>query len=184
MVRTRAFSLIELVIVTVIIGIIAAIAVPRFSRASTTARESSLVANISLLQSAIDRYTTEHGGLSPGHDAPGSASSDGTDLISRLLGMSDETGSVNGSGYLGPYLRRMPANPFNGRTTVRIGGAAAGAGTDGWRFDPSTHEIQSDHVDGLVVVGPVEVEGEGAVSVGGGGGGATLEVGAGALGLD
>lgn len=160
MVRARAFSLVELVIVTVIIGIIAAIAVPRFSRAAETARENALVADLSLLQSAIDRYTTEHSGLSPGHDAPGSPSSDGNDLIARLLGTTDDTGDVVSSGYLGPYLRRMPDNPYSSLATVRIGGAAAGANTHGWRFDPSSHVIQSDHAE----------DGADGPEIGGGGG--------------
>jgi len=28
--------------------------------------------------------------------------------------------------------------------TVRVGGAPAGAGTDGWRFDPVSGELQAD----------------------------------------
>jgi hypothetical protein len=45
-----------------------------------------------------------------------------------------------------PFLRwqRVPVNEFNQRDTVRVGGAAAGANTDGWRFDPLTSEFQAD----------------------------------------
>lgn len=170
MVRNRAFSLVELVIVTVIIGIIAAIAVPRFSRGAASARESAIVSDLSLLQSAIDRYTAEHGGLSPGHDAPGSPSSDGDDLIERLIGRTDESGAPQESGFLGPYLRMMPVNPFNGLRSVRIGGAAASANTHGWRFDPLSLVIQSDHgadeIDGEVVIGGGEVVGVDALGGG------------------
>lgn len=183
MVRNRAFSLVELVIVTVIIGIIAAIAVPRFSRGAASARESAIVSDLACLQSAIDRYTAEHGGLSPGHDAPGSASSDGEDMIERLLERTDESGTPQESGYLGPYLRAMPINPFNGLRSVRIGGAAAGANTHGWRFDPLSYVIQSDHgagkFEGEVVIGEGEVVGAEAL------GGGKLGVGAmGALGAE
>jgi nitrite reductase/ring-hydroxylating ferredoxin subunit len=38
----------------------------------------------------------------------------------------------------------MPANPFNNLDTVRVGGAAAGANTHGWRFDPASGQFQAD----------------------------------------
>lgn len=138
------FSIIELVIVVVILGIIAGIAMPRLSRASESAKENALLSDLTMLQGAIERYTAEHGGLSPGHDAPGSTGSE-EDFAARLVARSDERGNVQASGYLGPYLRHMPPNPFNGLETVRIGGAAAGSNTHGWRFDPLTLAIQSDH---------------------------------------
>lgn len=145
MARTRAFSLVELVIVTVIIGIIAAIAVPRFSRAAESARQGTLRATLARLQSAIDQYTAEHAGLSPGHDAPGSPSTSGADLVQRLLERTDEHGATTPTGIYGPYLRSMPVNPANGRRTVRIGGSPAGSNTHGWRFNPQTLQVQPDH---------------------------------------
>ena len=61
----RAFSLIELVIVVVIIGIIGAIAIPRMSRGAAGAADSSLVADLAVMRSAIDLYKAEHGGDLP-----------------------------------------------------------------------------------------------------------------------
>lgn len=133
--------------VIAIIGIIAGIAVPRMSRASVTARENALVSNLSLLQSAIDRYTAEHGGLSPGHDSAGSVNSSGTRFATRITGRSDDAGAEQPEGVYGPYLRSIPRNPYNGLRTVRIGGVAAGANTHGWRYNPGTQTILSDHGD-------------------------------------
>ena len=65
MAAKRAFSLIELVIVVVIIGIVAAIAIPRMGRGSQGAAESSLVADLSVMRKAIDLYTVEHIGDVP-----------------------------------------------------------------------------------------------------------------------
>ena len=55
-----AFSLVELVVVIVIIGIVAAIAIPRFSKASQNAGESALRANLKMLRDAIEQYGIEH----------------------------------------------------------------------------------------------------------------------------
>lgn len=141
----RAFSMIELVMVIAIIGIIAGVAVPRMSRASVTARENALVSNLSLMQSAIDRYTAEHSGLSPGHSAGHSVDTSGLAFAERLTARTDDGGDADADGVFGPYLRAIPKNPVNGLRTVRIDGAAAGAGTHGWRYDAASQVIQSDH---------------------------------------
>lgn len=174
--RRAAFSMIELVMVIAIIGIIAGIAVPRMSRASITARENSLVSNLSLLQSAIDRYTTEHGGLSPGHDPGGSVNASGATFAARLTGRSDDAGAAQADGFYGPYVRSIPRNPFNGLRTIRIGGIAAGANTHGWRYDPGSQTILSDHGEGgglgggeVVDVEPLGDADVGALDLGGGG---------------
>ena len=51
---------------------------------------------------------------------------------------------VKGKLLFGPYLRDIPANPFNGRRRIRIDGALAGANTHGWRFDSTTRVIEPD----------------------------------------
>ncbi|MEM7624887.1 MAG: prepilin-type N-terminal cleavage/methylation domain-containing protein [Planctomycetota bacterium] len=59
--RLKAFSLVELIIVVVVIGLIAAIAVPRFSKASEEASTAAMKANIDEIQKAVDLYQAEHG---------------------------------------------------------------------------------------------------------------------------
>src|SRR4051794_25040880 len=62
---SRAFSLIELVIVITIIALISAIAIRRLSRHADQAASSGLAADLSVLQLAIERYRAEHAGLNP-----------------------------------------------------------------------------------------------------------------------
>jgi len=132
----------ELVIVIVIIGIIAAVALPRMSGASENSRLAALKSSLRAMTVAVEMYAAEHGDRTPAHDTDGSVNSDPAVFERRLVQTSDMHGNLNG--VFGPYLRALPENPYNHKTSVRIDGAAAGAGTDGWRFDSARREFQAD----------------------------------------
>ena len=55
----KAFTLVEILIVVVILGILAAIVIPRFSDASHQARESALKDNVRFLRSQIQLYKAQ-----------------------------------------------------------------------------------------------------------------------------
>ncbi len=57
----RAFSLIELVIVVVIIGVLAAIAIPRMSSGADGAKTNAVKANLAVLRQAIEMHKAEKG---------------------------------------------------------------------------------------------------------------------------
>jgi len=153
---SRAFSMIELVIVVVIIGIIAAIAIPRFEGMTDKARGQRLIADLSTLQKAAELYQAEHLGVNVGKASSGTAV-DADTLALRLTGHTDEGGSVAANGIFGPYVRAVPVNTMNDLATIRVDGAAPGAGTHGWRFSTATGNFAADTVfevtlpDGSVV---------------------------------
>ncbi len=145
------FSLIELVIVVVILGVVAAIAAPRLGGAAERAQTANLNANLARLQKAIDLYTAEHGDQCPASNGAGGFRTNGRWVVERLEQRTDSDGTINnGSGLFGPYLRAFPVNPINNLATVRIDGAAAGANTHGWRYDTATRSIAPDHGPGAV----------------------------------
>ncbi|MCH8967307.1 MAG: prepilin-type N-terminal cleavage/methylation domain-containing protein [Planctomycetes bacterium] len=139
-VRTRrAFSLVELVIVVVIIGVLSAIAVPRMSGAASRSGLTAIRATLTTVRKAIDTYYAEHGmypGYNPGTGLPSNAA-----FPKQLVKYSDAAGNVNaapGLPYIyGPYLRKpFPTNPLNGLSTVYVKGTPATAdpaeGSVGW----------------------------------------------------
>jgi general secretion pathway protein G len=128
------FTLIEILIVVLILSILAAIVMPQFSDASTRARENSLRADLQRVRLQIGLYKAQHN-----DDLPGAGTAT---LGQAMLGQTDAAGAVGTD--FGPYLMSMPVNPFNSLATLREDGAAAGAGTHGWRFDTTSGLFEAD----------------------------------------
>jgi type IV pilus assembly protein PilA len=63
--NAKGFTLIELMIVVVIIGILAAIAIPNFISMQDRAKESSVKANMHTLQLAIEDFAVQNDGTYP-----------------------------------------------------------------------------------------------------------------------
>lgn len=135
-IRRRAFSMIELVIVVVIIGIIAAIAVPRMSRGAEGAKDSTLIANLTVLRNAIDLYQTEHGAWP----------TVGT-IKDQLEQYTNAAGGVSATKtathVYGPYLRVVPELPV-GAKRGQSGIAAADAATIGWIYSDTTGKVNAN----------------------------------------
>ena len=103
-----AFTLVELLIVIVILGVMAAVVVPKFQDASLRGRESSLRANLILIRVAIERSIADTD-LMP---------QDLADLAATTepgLGVDTDNNKVPfGAGdWRGPYLDSIPQDPVS-----------------------------------------------------------------------
>src|SRR5215212_9742446 len=56
----RGFTLVEILIVVIILGILAAIVIPQFTNASQDARKSSLVSQLQTIRSQLELYKLQH----------------------------------------------------------------------------------------------------------------------------
>ncbi len=107
----RGFTLVELLIVVVILGILAAVVITKLAGGSKDARESSLKGNLSAIRRQLELYKVK--------------SSDGDTYPTTLAGM------------VPTYLERVPNDPFMNMSTE----VATHNGNGGWVYDSTTGDI-------------------------------------------
>ena len=133
-----AFSLVELVIVLVIVGVIAAIAVPRLTRGATNAARTAVRSDLASLRNAIELYRAEHEGSFP------TLNSFTAQMVhfSNVGGTSFATSADVGNGIVyGPYLAAIPPLPVGVRKGA-MGVAGANAADVGWIYNETTGVIR------------------------------------------
>ena len=130
--RKSGFTLVEILIVVIILGILAAIVIPQFTEASNDARVSSLVSNLQTLQSQCELYKVQHNDRYPWFDETGALDIAGTNA--RLEGETDVLGNIAADSEFGPYMPEVPLNPFSlhGGAVAVFGAALDAAGDTDW----------------------------------------------------
>lgn len=126
--RNRAgFTLIEIMIVVVILGILASTVLPQFGKSQESAQEAAMITSLTTIRSQIELYRLQHGGTYP--DA---------NIVNQLTQKTNFDGSTTGSPTIGPYIvGQFPANPLNQNLrTVKTTGTADDS--TGWLYNTTT----------------------------------------------
>ena len=146
----RAFTLIEILIVVVILGILAAIVIPQFTDASQEAMEASVVTQLQTIRSQIELHNVQWPAQSYDFLAPPM----GIAFWDRLV-IGDPAVDLD---YDGNYLQSPPSNPLQNGTSVVALVAAPDVGwtwedANGWGFS-----VYAVDVTGLALV---DLDGDG-----------------------
>ena len=107
--RRSGFTLIEILIVVIILGILAAIVIPQFSSASNDARKSSLASTAQTLRSQVALYRLQHNDVLPDQANFWTLMTTKTDALGAAYVAGTST-----TGPFGPYMQSTPVNPLAG----------------------------------------------------------------------
>jgi len=149
----KGFTLIEILIVVILLGILAAAVVPQFSGASDTAKANILAGTLRVVRTQISLFYGEHS-IAPGYPGlAGDSAPTAEVFVSQMTQATNDAGETAPEGTAGfehgPYIRRIPANPVSTRDTVRVLGndddfPAEADGATGWIYKPATLRFKAN----------------------------------------
>jgi len=146
-----AFTLVEILIVVVILGILAAIIIPNFTDATLAAREGTLKEDLRHMRALIAAFRLQHRDICPGY--PGgdrTATPTETDFVQQMTLCSDEFCTTNANKTMvfryGPYTSALPVNPLNKKGGIRVVTGPTMPDPDdtqpyGWIYNPDLQQV-------------------------------------------
>jgi len=123
------FTLVEILIVVVILGILAAIVIPQFTSASEAAKGSSVVTQLQTIRAQLELYQIQHNGNYP------TLAQMFTNLITETE-VDGTAGNASGNEF-GPYVQQAPNNPFT------LGSSCAADNSGDWEYTAATGSIRA-----------------------------------------
>lgn len=139
--RRRAFTLIEVMIVVVVLAIIAGAVIPQFQDSTKHAKSNTTKFNLRMLREQLQVYSNEHEGRKPTT----------LDALTMQTNSTGATGSTAAFPY-GPYVIELPVNSITGSNLVRTAAnnppaAATGAEDAGWLYHAASGGVWIDDTD-------------------------------------
>jgi type II secretory pathway pseudopilin PulG len=129
MTKAKRLSLIEVMTIAVVLGMGSAGIAPKYMEASEEEKLDQLINGLQTMRGQLALYCVQHENRLPPTYSPESFR---IALTTRV-------------GEFGPYMKRMPVNPYNNLDTVRFDGEPAGENIAGWRFDTKDGSFRADN---------------------------------------
>ena len=127
-----AFTLIELLLVLVILAILAAVVVPKFTNRSEQARKAAAKTDIANLETTLDAFEVDAGRFPTTEEG-----------LAALVQQPSNVKAWNG-----PYIKRgVPSDPWGHPYAYRFPGQYNANGYDLFSFGPDGNEGGGDDVD-------------------------------------
>jgi general secretion pathway protein G len=130
----KAFTLVEILIVVVILGILAAIVIPQFTSATESARSGNLAAQLKSIQNQIELFKAKTGAYPTLVEMQAAVTKTGV------------TGADWGILIDGDYLKTVPSNPACPPAVKSVVSDTAAA-TCGWVYEATTGTISATYFD-------------------------------------
>ncbi len=128
----RAFTLIELLLVLVILAVLAAVVVPKFTKRSEQARIAAAQTDISNMETSLDAFEVDTGRYPSSEEG--------------LQALVEAPGSIKN--WKGPYLKKgVPNDPWGNPYNYRNPGSHNSTGYDLYSFGPDGHDGGGDDID-------------------------------------
>ena len=153
--KARAFTLVEILIVVVLLGILAVVVIPLVADSSISAKESALAHDLRMLRRYVLIYKGQHLEIGPGYPDGDTTQAPTEEAFIEQITMSSntsgETAPVGTPGFnRGPYLMKIPVNPLNGKNTIQMLGDAENFPVNaddshGWIYKASTSVVKGDN---------------------------------------
>ena len=141
----KAFTLVEILIVVIILAILAGVTIPQIVGVTDVSRETNLKENLSKIRAQLQVYRNQHDAFPAGDEF--------ADQMTRYTNSQGEVADTEDEDHrYGPYLEQMPSNPVTGDGTVRTATDAGqhyppGDADAGWWYNEVTGRFYADLTD-------------------------------------